>query len=156
MLKNFVLTIPLAAMVTATAAVADTSNATVVDRYKEITKSVPYTKRDCVMVDVPVYGTQKSQGNAAEGALLGMILGGIGGKVLTGDDGGAAAGAVIGGLVGADKGSKPKHDQVVIGYREEQRCTDVTYYREETITVYSHSIVEFEHNGLTYSLPFDR
>jgi len=35
-----------------------------------------------------------------------MIIGGIIGKGVTGDDKGAAAGAVLGGVIGADKGGK--------------------------------------------------
>ena len=34
--------------------------------------------------------------------LLGIILGGVTGKVITGEDGGAAVGAIAGGLIGSD------------------------------------------------------
>ena len=34
--------------------------------------------------------------------LLGIILGGVSGKVITGEDGGAAVGAIAGGLIGSD------------------------------------------------------
>jgi uncharacterized protein YcfJ len=40
----------------------------------------------------------------------------VSGKVITGDDGGAAVGAVLGGLIGADGSNK------VVGYRVENVC----------------------------------
>ena len=160
-LKKIVLIAPLLALVAATA-VADEDkdkvrDAEVSDRYTNITESVPYTKRDCVTVDVPIYGWRQSGNNAAGGALLGMILGGIGGKALTGQDNGAVAGAIMGGIVGADQGAgKPRGERVVTGYTTEQRCTDVTYYRDVIRTVYSHSIITFDYNGLSYTLQFDK
>ena len=36
-----------------------------------------------------------------------MIVGGIIGKAITGDDSGAAAGAIMGGIIGADKSQPP-------------------------------------------------
>ena len=36
--------------------------------------------------------------------LLGIILGGVSGKVITGEDGGAAVGALAGGLIASDNG----------------------------------------------------
>ena len=114
-MKHLILITALAA---ASPAVAETIKAQVEDRYTNISVSEPYTKQDCVMVDVPVYGNVTTSGNAAEGALLGMILGGLIGKGVTGDDGGAAAGAVFGGIVGADKGSQPKTSKRVTGYRQ--------------------------------------
>ena len=97
----------ITALVAATPAVADKVTANVTDRFKTVYEDVPYTKNECVLVDKPIYGTTVKEGDAAGGALLGMILGGLVGKGVSGDDGGAAAGAVIGGLIGADKGSKP-------------------------------------------------
>ena len=47
----------------------------------------------------------------------GAIIGGVLGKVITGNDDGAAAGAIIGGVIGNDK-SKPT-------YRVETVCNDV-------------------------------
>ena len=53
-----------------------------------------------------------------------MLLGGIGGKVIGGNDKGAAAGAILGGIIGADKAQKNTTRQIV-GYNQEQRCTTV-------------------------------
>jgi uncharacterized protein YcfJ len=161
MLKNLVLITPLLAMAAVTEAAAEAKgkvrNAEVSDRFTEYTVSEPYTKSECVMVDVPIYESRVGGNKAAEGALLGMILGGLAGKGITGNDKGAAAGAIFGGLVGADKGgNKPNSEKVVTGYRTEERCTDVTYYREVTRTEYSHSVITFNYNGLRYALQFDK
>lgn len=151
-MKSLVL---VTALVAASPAMAqDKVQATVIDHYKVEVQSEPYTKNKCVMVDVPVYGTNQRQGNAAEGALLGMIIGGVLGKGVSGNDDGAAAGAVIGGLIGADKGAKPKSERVVTGYKKEQRCENVVHYRDVEKTVYSHSIVKFEVDGFLYEVPF--
>ena len=143
--------------VVATKASAENSTpikGTVMDYYSVVQDSEPYTKKECVNVNVPVYGTVHKQGNAAEGALLGMILGGLVGKGVTGDDKGAAAGAIFGGLVGADKGAKPKPGQGITGYRTENRCDYVTYYRTVERTEYSYSIINWKIDGITYTTEF--
>ena len=152
-MKHLILITALAA---ASPAVAETIKAQVEDRYTNISVSEPYTKQDCVMVDVPVYGNVTTSGNAAEGALLGMILGGLIGKGVTGDDGGAAAGAVFCGIVGADKGSQPNTSKRVTGYRQERQCTEVTYYKQVTKTVYDYSIITWTQNGVKYTATFDK
>lgn len=91
--------------------------------YETVYINVP--RQECRNVEVPVYGTVQRDGNAAGGALTGMIIGGLIGKGATGKDDGAAVGAVIGGLIGADKGAKPKNEQVVTGYRTERQCSEV-------------------------------
>ena len=91
--------------------------------YRTVWMNVP--RQECSNVEVPIYGTVQRQGDAAGGALMGMIVGGLLGKGATGKDDGAAVGAVIGGIIGADKGSKPKNEQVVTGYRTERQCSEV-------------------------------
>ena len=142
---------------TATSAKANNAtpiNGTIQDYYKVVQDSEPYTKKECVNVNVPVYGNVTQEGDAAGGALLGMILGGLVGKGVTGDDKGAAAGAIFGGLVGADKGAKPKSGQVVTGYRTENRCDYVTYYRTIERTEYDYSIINWKIDGVTYTTEF--
>lgn len=139
-----------------TAAYSDTVRATVTDRYTTVFTDVPYTKNKCVMVDVPIYGTVQRQGDAAGGALAGMIIGGILGKGLTGKDDGAAVGAIMGGIVGADKGAKPKNERVVTGYKQERRCEPITYYKQEEQVVYDYSIIEWTQDGKSYSFTFDK
>ena len=70
---------------TALAGKIDTT-ATVTDHYKTIIQQKPYNVEVCK--DVTVH---KNGSNAGEGALGGMIIGGVLGKVLGGNDKGAAA-----------------------------------------------------------------
>ena len=74
-----------------------------------------------------------SRSNAGENALGGMIIGGIIGKALTGQDNGAAAGAVIGGVIGADKARQTNEVRRV--------CNDET--RLITKEVIKHYAVEY-------------
>ena len=146
-----------AAVLAAEPAIADeVTNIKVYDHNKTIVREVPVNEYRCKNVKKPVYGTVQKQGNAAEGALLGMIIGGIAGKGLSGNDDGAAAGAVIGGLIGADKGAKPKTQQEVIGYEIVEKCNEVTTYQQEYVDVYSHSTIRFYLNGKRYVLEFDK
>ena len=148
----------LTAIAMALPAYADSNNvwATYTDHYHSWTDSVPYEKNQCFNVEVPIYGTVQRQGDAAGGALLGMILGGIAGKAITGKDDGAAAGAIMGGVIGADKGSKPKNEQVITGYKQEKRCDNVVHYMNVEKTAYSHSTLTFTIEGKTYYIDFYR
>jgi uncharacterized protein YcfJ len=154
-IKSIVL---VAALATATQATANqnVTNVKVFDHNKTVVLSNPVQVRECRDVKVPVYESYQSQGDAAGGAFLGMIIGGLLGKGVTGDDGGAAAGAVIGGLVGADKGAQPTNNNRIIGYSNEQRCEIVTQNRREEREVYSHSTIRFKVNGKRYVVEFQR
>jgi len=80
--------------------------------------SVERPHRSCNTVEVPVYGNVG--GGASAGDVLGvMIIGGLLGKGVSGNDRGAPAGAVIGGMVSADKNNQ----QGIVGYRQENGCT---------------------------------
>lgn len=124
---------------------------TVQDHYKTVTKRVPYTETVCNWVDVPIYG--QSGGASAGDVLGGMIIGGLLGKGVTNKDNGAAAGAVIGGMIAADRA---KDKDKIIGYRQEQRCSDYTRYNEVSKDVYSHSTISFYHDGRNYTLSFKK
>ena len=121
------------------------------DFYKTITKQIPQTQQVCEIVDVPIYGNV-GNGASAGDVLGGMIIGGLIGKGVTNKDNGAAAGAVLGGMIAADK----KNQQGVVGYRQEQRCTNHTTYSSVSEEVYSHSVVTFNHDGRTYRLKFTK
>jgi outer membrane lipoprotein SlyB len=142
MLKTIVSTttaIVTSLIVTGSASAEQARNVHVQDVYTEIRQNTPYTTQECVMV--------RNSGNAASGALTGMILGGLLGKGATGDDGGAAAGAVIGGIIGADRGGQR-------GGGLEERCTEVTRYRSGYQTVYDYSIITFTYEGRAYEQTF--
>ena len=114
------------AMLLATAANADTQYARVtrVDaNYGYVKVNTPVQR--CEDVQVAIYG--ETQGANGGDVLMGMIIGGLLGKGVTGKDNGAAAGAVFGGVIAADKGSK----QVVTGHRLERQCSTVNQVSEE-------------------------
>lgn len=139
------------AILAGTAAHADSTTAKITDHYTYVSKSIPATKTECYDVEVPIYGRTQS-GNAAEGALLGMIIGGISGKAITGKDNGAAAGAVIGGIIGADKAQQGR--KTITGYRIEKKCEEITYYVEQKERVYDYSTISFKVGGERYTLRF--
>jgi uncharacterized protein YcfJ len=104
------------------------------------TRRVPY--EDCTTVRVPITGNH-SGGSAGTDALAGMIIGGLIGKGVSGNDRGAAAGAVIGGVIGADN-HRPRGPE----YREEYRCvTNYEYTRESVQAGY---IVDYMYEGYLY------
>jgi uncharacterized protein YcfJ len=75
----------------------------------------------CKDMEIPIYGEGPVRRTKSGDLLLGMILGGITGKVITGNDKGAVIGAVGGSLIANDKASKS--DRVIVGYKQERRCT---------------------------------
>lgn len=154
-MKRSVLIAPLLAMATATVAVADTvDRVKVYDHTTTVVTQIPTTERRCVWKQVPIYEDTVVQGDAAGGALAGMIIGGILGKGVSGNDDGAAAGAVIGGLIGADKGSKPKTKRVIVDYKDEKHCEDHVVYVDQKEERYSHSTIRFYLNGKRYVVEF--
>jgi len=149
--KIVALTATIVALTT-TPVLADNVKGNVTDVYKNVTRQIPYTQQVCQLIDVPIYGTT---GNGASGAdvLGGMIIGGLLGKGVTGKDNGAAAGAILGGVIAADK---KQGQQVIVGYRQEQRCNTVTQYDTTTEQVYSHSTITFYEDGRNYTLKFQK
>lgn len=115
-------------MMFATSASAETVRAVVTDHY------------EWQYFDTPITQTYCQQGSAGQSALEGMIIGGLLGKGITGDDQGAAAGAVLGGVIGADKAGR--------------RCWEETTYHTETTQVYTHSTITFTQDGQTYTFDF--
>jgi uncharacterized protein YcfJ len=116
------------AIMFATSASAENVRATVKDHYVWQDVNTPITQTYC---------KQKSGG---QGALEGMIIGGLLGKGITGDDQGAIGGAVIGGVIGADKAGR--------------KCWEETSYYTETTQVYDYSTITFTQDGQTYSIDF--
>lgn len=136
-----------ALLLAVTQASAETRYATVTGvqpNYQTVYQNVPRTQ--CENVQVPVYGTVRNQGNAGEGALLGMIIGGAIGDAVSGGKGDATAGgAIIGGIIGADRAQNGTR-QVVTGYRTERQCTEVMV-REEQREIRNYT-VNYEWNGI--------
>jgi len=151
-MKKYLLSVAVMLAFSTGAVFADTAKANITDHYKTVTKQIPYTEQQCSVVDVPIYG--RTGGGASAGDVLGgMIIGGLIGKGVTDKDNGAAAGAVIGGMIAADKN---RGQETIIGYRQENRCNNITRYNTESQEVYSHSTVTFWDNGKKYTLRFTR
>jgi|TARA_B110000008_G_scaffold86764_1_gene88617 uncharacterized protein YcfJ len=87
--------------------------------YETVTEYTPV--KICRDEEVPIYGNTGQSNDNAGNVLLGMILGGVSGKVITGEDGGAAVGAIAGGLIGANNNNN--NNNQIIGYRTVQSCT---------------------------------
>jgi len=88
------------------------------ENYETITEYSPI--KICRDEEVPIYGNSNQNNNNSGNVLLGMILGGVSGKVITGEDGGAAVGAIAGGLIGANNNNSGNQ---IIGFRTVQTCT---------------------------------
>lgn len=143
------------AVTLATPVLADNFTATVEDHFRTVSRSVPNTERVCQTVEVPVYGTVQGQASTGD-ALAGAIIGGVIGNQIGGGSGRDAA-TVLGAIVGADIANKRGNSQQVItGYRQEQRCQNVTNYTTYNEEVYSHSSITWTENGRRYSVEFQR
>lgn len=88
------------------------------ENYETITEYSPI--KICRDEEVPIYGNTNQNNDNSANVLLGMILGGVSGKVITGEDGGAAVGAIAGGLIGANNNNSGNQ---IIGFRTVQTCT---------------------------------
>lgn len=143
------LAIGLLASMTMPAFAADVK---VQDFTKTVTKKIPHTETVCQLVQVPIYGATSGGASGAD-VLGGMIIGGLLGKGVTGNDKGAAAGAVIGGMVSADK---KQGNQQIVGYKQVNQCSENTTYTTTSNEVYSHSVVEFYHEGRFYRVQFNK
>ena len=95
----------------------------------------------CENVNVPVYRTVR--GGDSGDVLTGMIVGGLIGKGITGEDDGAAIGAVIGGV---SAGNRTRNIQV--GTRVERQCYETVVQRN--VNVVSHYVVTYSWNNGIY------
>jgi uncharacterized protein YcfJ len=134
------------ALAMAMPAYADTVRATITyvePRYQFRNTTTPV--EHCGEVQVPIYGTVQG-GNAGEGALLGMIIGGVIGDAVSGGKGDATAGgAIIGGIIGADRAQNGTR-QVITGYRTETQCETV-YEQTQERTVRDY-LITYMWNGI--------
>jgi uncharacterized protein YcfJ len=126
--------------ITATLATAAQAQ-TVTDVTKRVINKTPYQVEVC---------TDKAvSGDKTKDALIGAIIGGaIGNNVTKNVDNGGAVGALLGGMIGHNNSKATGGTRRV--------CSVETRYNEEVITVYSHSIVTFMHEGRQYQLQFQK
>ena len=113
---------------------------TVQDYNKQVINRVPYNVEVCTNQSV---GGDKS-GDMLKGAIIGGVIGNNVGDV----DNGGAIGAIIGGMLGHNNSNATGGTKRV--------CNIQTRYNEESVTVYSHSVVTFYHEGKQYKLRFQK
>ena len=140
----------IAILFTSAASAENSVRGNVVDYYNNVVVSTPHEKRLCEEYQVPIYGQQGSVDGGD--VLMGMIIGGLLGKGVTGQDNGAAAGAVFGGVIAADKANKT----VVQGYKTETKCRTEVRYSDRTERRYTHSIITFRYEGRDISVQFQK
>jgi len=147
--------IATALIMSPTFALADSVRAKIEDHYTSVTRQVPNTERVCNTVDIPIYGTVRGEASTGD-ALAGAIIGGVIGNQI-GNGSGRDAATVLGAIVGADVANKRgSSQQVITGYRQEQRCQDITTYTNVKESVYSHSTITWNENGRNLTLEFQR
>tara|TARA_R110000868_G_C10574302_1_gene738032 strand:- start:51 stop:479 length:429 start_codon:yes stop_codon:yes gene_type:complete len=133
---------------------ANPVSAKVQDVYITVYEPIKTVSPYCEVVEVPIYETHTRRGDPVGSTLLGMILGGVSGKVITGQDNGAAAGAIVGGIIGADQGNRLKTERVIVGYRETKNCYNKVTYSDKPVKVYSYSTLGFTIQGKSYNIEF--
>ena len=114
--------------------------AEIVDHNKIVIDQQPYTVEVCRDV--------QTSGDKTGDALKGAIIGGIIGNNIKGEQDGGAIGAIIGGMLG--------HSNSDVTGGTKRICDTETRYKESRRSVYSHSTITFLHEGVTYSLRFQK
>jgi len=118
-----------------------TVRAEIVDHTKTIINQVPYQVEICR--DVQVSGDKT--GDALTGAIIGGV---IGNNVTKNVDNGGTVGALLGGMFG--------HSNSNASGGTKRVCNIETRYKEESLTLYSHSKITFEWMGKTYTVQFQK
>ena len=113
----------------------------VTDYNKSVINQVPYNVEVCS--DVTTSGDRT--GDTLKGAIIGGI---IGNNVTKNVDNGGAVGALLGGMLGHSNSNASSGTKRV--------CNVETRYKEESLTLYSHSKITFEWMGKTYTVQFQK
>lgn len=113
---------------------------TVQDFNKTVINRVPYNVEVCT--------NQTVSGDKTADTLKGAIIGGVIGNNVGDVDNGGAIGAIIGGMLGHNNSNATGGTKRV--------CEVQTRYNEESVTIYSHSVVTFYHEGKQYKLRFQK
>ena len=120
---------------------ATTVNAeTVIDVTKQVINKTPYQVEVCT--------DQQVSCDKTADAMIGAIIGGALGNNIKGEENGGAIGAVLGAMAGHANSNATGGTRRV--------CNVETRYNEEVVTIYSHSIVSFVHEGKQYQLQFKK
>ena len=109
---------------------------TVQDFNKTVINRVPYNVEVCT--------NQTVSGDKTADTLKGAIIGGVIGNNVGDVDNGGAIGVIIGGMLDITSNA--------IWWYTKRVCEVQTRYNEESVTIYSHSVVTFYHEGKQYKL----
>lgn len=136
--------------ITEEAFAADAKVYNVEDVYKTVTHQIPHTQKVCETTKVPIYGEESFD---QDKAIIGGIIGGVIGNQI-GKGGGKEAATGVGAIAGAIIGGKG--DKRITGYQNVTQCHNETTYTSETKRVYNYSVINFDYDGLRYSLTFKK
>jgi uncharacterized protein YcfJ len=149
-MNKFILAATIATL--STSAFAEPKNVKIRDVYIDKHISVPIHVKQCYDVEVPMYETYERKGSAAEAITGGVIGGAVGNQFGSGS--GKDVMTILGVIIGANAADKKETRQA--GYRVEKRCYESNRYKNETINVYSHSVMTFYENGKEYEVEFQK
>jgi hypothetical protein len=127
----------------------------VIDHFSTTTQRVPVTQTECTVNRVPIYAQSRQPSSPNFGEIVvGAAIGSAVGNAISDKDGVGT----LGGIVGAHTAMKNQasEQRVIVGYENVEDCKPVTSYRSESIQSYSHSIIEFQVDGRTHRLRFQR
>lgn len=113
---------------------------TITDVTKQVINKTPYQVEVCT--------DQAVSGDKTRDAVVGAIIGGALGNNIKGEENGGAIGAILGAMAGHANSDATGGTRRV--------CSVETRYNEEIMTVYSHSVITFVHEGKQYSLNFQK
>ena len=135
--------------------VVQIGNATITDFVTEKTVFEQRAIPVCTNQRLPIYG--QAQAPKDPGAVIGgAIVGGMIGKIVTDNDGGAAVGALIGGAI-ANENQQNSTVTKVVGYENTTDCKDrYVNMPVKTEKGYAYSTIEFEVDGEPYTLEFKK
>ena len=127
-MKRLLATVAVLLAFTATAQAAELATITKIETNWENVQ-VPQSRQQCIIKDVPIYGT--TQGRASTGdTVLGAVIGGALGNQVGGGSGKDAM-TVLGAIVGADIANKRAGQRQIIGYESQRQCSDVLFYEDQ-------------------------
>lgn len=112
----------------------------IADYNKTVINQVPYKVEVCRNVS--------TSGDKTADTLKGAIIGGVLGNNIKGENDGGAIGAIIGGMLGHANSNATGGTQ--------RNCQIETRYKEESMSLYSHSKITFEWMGKTYTVQFQK
>ena len=135
--------------------VVQIGNATITDFERKKTVFEQLTVPVCTNQRLPIY--RQVQAPKDPGAVIGgAIAGGVLGKIMTDNDGGAAVGALIGGAI-ANENQQNNTVTKITGYENKTVCKDgYVDMPAKTEKSYAYSTIQFEVDGVSYTLEFKK